>query len=107
MFYLATTDSISDHHKLTFFYFAETYVNFNDLVTDLFKNYKVRIWMSAVNPASVVNPAGLIQVAPPSAIGPGAILHTGAANASSSVGPGFGNNAYRSNDQYGIYLLSA
>jgi hypothetical protein len=91
----------SDYHKLTYFYYAEAYVNFNELVTDLFKQYKVRIWMSAVNPASVVNPAGLMQVQPPSAIGPGAILHSNVANASLPVGPGFGSNNQRSNEQYG------
>ena len=42
----------SDYRKLTFFYYAEEYINFNDLVTDLFKVYKTRIWMSAINPAS-------------------------------------------------------
>ena len=91
----------SDYHKLTYFYYAEAYVNFNELVTDLFKQYKVRIWMSAVNPASVVNPAGVIQVPPPSAIGPGAIMHSHSQNASLPVGPGFGNPSYRANDQYG------
>ncbi|KAF2800162.1 hypothetical protein K505DRAFT_229341 [Melanomma pulvis-pyrius CBS 109.77] len=87
----------ADYHKLTYFYYADQYVNFNDLVTDLFKQYKVRIWMSAVNPASVVNPAGL-QVPPPSAIGPGAIIRSKAPNASLPVGPGFGS--YRPNEQY-------
>jgi len=91
----------ADYHKLTYFYYAEAYVNFNELVTDLFKQYKVRIWMSAVNPASVVNPAGLMQVQPPSAIGPGAILHSNAASATLPVGPGFGSNSQRSNEQYG------
>ncbi|KAF2830760.1 PSP1-domain-containing protein [Ophiobolus disseminans] len=83
----------ADHHKLTYYYYADSYVNFNELVTDLFKQYKVRIWMSAVNPASVVNPAGMMQVQPPSAIGPGAILHSNAAYGGSSlaVGPGFGS----------------
>ncbi|PSN73669.1 hypothetical protein BS50DRAFT_482600 [Corynespora cassiicola Philippines] len=100
----------ADYHKLTYFYYAEAYVNFNDLVTDLFKQYKVRIWMSAVNPASVVNPAGLMQIPPPSAIGPGAIIHSNGPSNTLPVGPGFGNNAsnnannnnnYRQNDQYG------
>ncbi|KAF1845428.1 uncharacterized protein K460DRAFT_281921 [Cucurbitaria berberidis CBS 394.84] len=90
----------ADYHKLTYFYYAESYVNFNDLVTDLFKQYKVRIWMSAVNPASVVNPAGLTQIPPPSAIGPGAILNSNTANAPLSVGPGFGSNNHRSGEQY-------
>jgi hypothetical protein len=73
---------------------------------DLFKQYKLRIWMSAVNPASVVNPAGLIQIQPPSAIGPGAILHSGAGNTSMPVGLGFGsnvsNNNRRSQEQFGM-----
>lgn len=59
--------------------------------------------MSAVNPASVVNPNGLMHIPPPSAIGPGAILPSGAQNASLSVGPGFGHNAYRPNEHYGKY----
>lgn len=42
----------SDYRKLTFYYYAEEYINFNELVTDLFKVYKTRIWMSAINPAS-------------------------------------------------------
>ncbi|TKA61955.1 hypothetical protein B0A49_13319, partial [Cryomyces minteri] len=41
-----------DWKKLTFYYFADNYVNFNPLVTDLFKIWKTRIWMSAINPAS-------------------------------------------------------
>jgi len=90
----------SDYHKLTYFYYAESYVNFNDLVTDLFKQYKVRIWMSAVNPASVVNPAGMTQIPPPSAIGPGAVLSSGASNTPLAVGPGFGSSNQRSNEQY-------
>ncbi|PGH19829.1 hypothetical protein AJ80_03746 [Polytolypa hystricis UAMH7299] len=54
-----------DWKKLTFYYFADSYINFNSLVTDLFKIYKTRIWMSAINPASFVTPsAGL---APPGA----------------------------------------
>ncbi|KAI4607941.1 hypothetical protein J4E80_009337 [Alternaria sp. BMP 0032] len=91
----------ADYHKLTYFYYAESYVNFNELVTDLFKQYKVRIWMSAVNPASVVNPAGMSQIPPPSAIGPGAIITSNSGNASSSVGPGFGSNTHRPAQQYG------
>jgi hypothetical protein len=80
----------SDYHKLTFFYYAEKYVNFNDLVVDIFKAYKIRIWMSAVNPASVVNPHGTIQIQPPSLIGPGAILPSRAGRGGPAVGPGFG-----------------
>ncbi|MCJ1313390.1 hypothetical protein MMC25_007068 [Agyrium rufum] len=46
-----------DWKKLTFYYFADAYINFNSLVTDLFKIYKTRIWMSAINPASFVAPS--------------------------------------------------
>ncbi|KNG87942.1 PSP1 domain protein [Aspergillus nomiae NRRL 13137] len=57
-----------DWKKLTFYYFADSYINFNSLVTDLFKIYKTRIWMSAINPASFVTPptAGL---QPPNPLG--------------------------------------
>lgn len=47
-----------DWKKLTFYYFADSYINFNSLVTDLFKIYKTRIWMSAINPASFVTAPG-------------------------------------------------
>lgn len=54
-----------DWKKLTFYYFADSYINFNSLVTDLFKIYKTRIWMSAINPASFVTPStGLPPPAP-------------------------------------------
>ncbi|KAL8694402.1 MAG: hypothetical protein Q9218_000968 [Villophora microphyllina] len=61
-----------DWKKLTFYYFADAYINFNPLVTDLFKIYKTRIWMSAINPASFGTPATILQ--PPSGPGPGAFL---------------------------------
>lgn len=51
-----------DWKKLTFYYFADEYINFNSLVTDLFKIYKTRIWMSAINPASFQTPAGGLQL---------------------------------------------
>ncbi|GAB7337902.1 hypothetical protein MBLNU457_4291t2 [Dothideomycetes sp. NU457] len=57
-----------DWKKLTFFYYANTYINFNVLVTDLFKIYKTRIWMSAVNPASLST-----SLPPPTSFGPGAV----------------------------------
>ncbi|RFU34217.1 tRNA pseudouridine synthase, partial [Scytalidium lignicola] len=60
-----------DWKKLTFYYFADSYINFNSLVTDLFKVYKTRIWMSAVNPASFASPSLGLQA--PSGIGPGAV----------------------------------
>jgi PSP1 C-terminal conserved region len=44
--------SYRDYKKLTFYFYAEQYINFNDLVTELFKIWKLRIWLSAVNPAS-------------------------------------------------------
>jgi len=68
--YLLNTTS-RDWKKLTFYYFADAYINFNSLVTDLFKIYKTRIWMSAINPASFATPTAGLQ--PPSGIGPGAL----------------------------------
>lgn len=60
-----------DWKKLNFYYFADSYINFNSLVTDLFKIYKTRIWMSAINPASFASPTLGIQA--PSGVGPGAV----------------------------------
>jgi hypothetical protein len=60
-----------DWKKLTFYYFADSYINFNSLVTDLFKIYKTRIWMSAINPASFASPTLGIQA--PSGVGIGAV----------------------------------
>ena len=53
---------LRDWKKLTFYYFADEYINFNSLVTDLFKIYKTRIWMSAINPASFQTPLGGLQI---------------------------------------------
>lgn len=74
-----------DWKKLTFYYFADAYINFNSLVTDLFKIYKTRIWMSAINPASFATPTLGLQA--PSGIGPGAVGHGRSA--------GSGNNERR------------
>ena len=38
-----------DRHKLIFYYVAEQRVDFRELVKDLFKIYKTRIWMCAVD----------------------------------------------------------
>ncbi|KAK9470207.1 PSP1-domain-containing protein, partial [Dipodascopsis tothii] len=38
-----------DRRKLTFFYTASHRIDFRDLVRDLFRIYKTRIWMCAVN----------------------------------------------------------
>jgi len=67
---------------LIFYYYADHYVNFKDLVNDLYKLYKVRLWMSAVNPASF-SPNAINQ--PPTGIGPGAIV------SHSQSGPDFDN----------------
>ncbi|KEQ59494.1 PSP1-domain-containing protein, partial [Aureobasidium melanogenum CBS 110374] len=39
-----------DWKKLTFYFYSTEYINFNLLVGDLFKIYKTRIWLSAINP---------------------------------------------------------
>ncbi|GAO14626.1 hypothetical protein UVI_02009220 [Ustilaginoidea virens] len=77
-----------DWKKLTFYYFADSYINFNSLVTDLFKIYKTRIWMSAINPASFASPTLGIQA--PSGIGPGAVGVGRTSGGSSGSGSGSG-----------------
>jgi len=84
----------SDYQKLNYFYYAETYVNFNDLVFDLFKLYKIRIWMWAVNPTTVVKPASSMQVSLPSPTHPGVIINSNALNTSLPASLDFDNNAY-------------
>ncbi|WAO97192.1 PSP1 C-terminal domain-containing protein [Fusarium falciforme] len=60
-----------DWRKLTFYYFADSYIKFNSLVTDLFKIYKMRIWMSDITPVSFASPT--LAVRAPSGMGPGAV----------------------------------
>ncbi|KAJ3215224.1 hypothetical protein HDU67_000711 [Dinochytrium kinnereticum] len=43
-----------DRRKLTFYFVADRRIDFRELVRDLFKLYKTRIWMCAVNPAKLV-----------------------------------------------------
>ncbi|KAK2756199.1 hypothetical protein FQN54_005607 [Arachnomyces sp. PD_36] len=74
-----------DWKKLTFYYFADAYINFNSLVTDLFKIYKTRIWMSAINPASFVTPTAGLQ---PPGVNP--------------AGIGYGQEADRRRQGYGM-----
>ncbi|KAK5107238.1 hypothetical protein LTR62_001592 [Meristemomyces frigidus] len=67
-----------DFQKLIFYYYADHYINFKDLITELYRIYKTRIWLSAVNPASFQQQA---MGQPPLGIGPGAITaHNGGAN---------------------------
>ncbi|KAG8629629.1 hypothetical protein KVT40_003494 [Elsinoe batatas] len=88
----------TDWKKLTFFYYANSYVNFNVLVTDLFKIYKTRIWMSAVNPASL----NTGPLPPPRGLGPGAISGRDSAlgHRSGASRSGYSSMSYAS-EQYG------
>ena len=70
-----------DFQKLIFYYYADHYINFKDLITELYRIYKTRIWLSAVNPASFSQHA---QGQLPSAMGPGAL----------SGGPGGDDRSY-------------
>lgn len=56
-----------DRRKLTFYYYASQRIDFRELVRDLFKIYKTRIWMCASNPTSVIN--ANIPLGAPGAIG--------------------------------------
>ena len=55
---------------MIFYYYADHYINFKDLITELYRIYKTRIWLSAINPASFSQHA---LGSPPSGIGPGAL----------------------------------
>ena len=66
---------VRDSKKLTFYYFADNYINFNHLVTDLFKIYKTRIWMSAINPASFQTPTASLGLTPVYSSAPGDERH--------------------------------
>ena len=39
-----------DHQKLTIYYISSEYVRFKELVNNIYKIYKMRIWMSSINP---------------------------------------------------------
>lgn len=41
-----------DRHKLTFFFEADRRIDFRELVSELFSQYKTRIWMQQVNNVS-------------------------------------------------------
>ena len=40
----------TDHQKLTIYYISSQYVRFKELVNNIYKLYKMRIWMSSINP---------------------------------------------------------
>lgn len=42
-----------DRHKLTFFFEADRRIDFRDLVSELFSQYKTRIWMQQVDTSAV------------------------------------------------------
>ncbi|SPQ27576.1 eb52e8f7-38d1-4f73-a4b0-8cb2beef9860 [Thermothielavioides terrestris] len=88
-----------DWKKLTFYYFADTYINFNSLVTDLFKIYKTRIWMSAINPASFASPALGLQA--PSGVGPGAVVNRSATSARRQESQQESQSAFSGSNQAG------
>lgn len=56
-----------DRRKLTFYYYASQRIDFRELVRDLFKIYKTRIWMCASNPTSMAN--ANVPLGAPGAIG--------------------------------------
>lgn len=89
-------NSCSDWKKLTFYFYSTEYINFNLLVGDLFKIYKTRIWLSAINPAAFRSKPNQ----PPSSIGPGAVQpgsspRTMNPHASSFYAPRNGNQLYQ------------
>jgi hypothetical protein len=95
----AVTDLVSDSKKLTFYYFADSYINFNALVTDLFKAYKTRIWMSAINPASFQTPTASLGLTPAPAGHPTSQLF-GGNDGPSSRQRGYGGRQQPSNSGF-------
>lgn len=77
---------------MIFYYYADHYINFKDLITELYRIYKTRIWLSAVNPASFSQHA---MGQPPSGIGPGAITNNnGSINTSYTMAYGADPDPY-------------
>ncbi|KAI9689295.1 MAG: hypothetical protein M1822_009945 [Bathelium mastoideum] len=74
-----------DFKKLTFYYYAETYIDFTNLVGDLFKVWKTRIWMSAINPASFASAHQGNNA--PVGLGPGVVSQSGESTYSPLSGP--------------------
>ncbi|KAG0210664.1 hypothetical protein BGX28_009091 [Mortierella sp. GBA30] len=50
-----------DRRKLTFYFVAERRIDFRELVRDLFKIYKTRIWMYAVSPSMAQSSIGRLH----------------------------------------------
>jgi hypothetical protein len=88
LLYLMTSvlTRLRDFQKLIFYYYADHYINFKDLVVELYRIYKTRIWLSAINPASFSQHA---MGQPPSGIGPGAMIdpNTAIAQYATAYGP--------------------
>ncbi|KAF8950761.1 hypothetical protein BGZ46_004352, partial [Entomortierella lignicola] len=66
-----------DRRKLTFYFIAERRIDFRELVRDLFKIYKTRIWMYAVSPSMAAQScsASLQSSSPPTPSTPLAQQH--------------------------------
>ncbi|KAI1315133.1 hypothetical protein EDD11_001280 [Mortierella claussenii] len=54
-----------DRRKLTFYFIAERRIDFRELVRDLFKIYKTRIWMYAVSPSMAQASAAALRSSSP------------------------------------------
>lgn len=49
---LKTDQTHRDHQKLTVYYLSEAYIDYRELQSELFKEFKCRLWFVALNPAS-------------------------------------------------------
>ncbi|KAF2675130.1 hypothetical protein BT63DRAFT_450110 [Microthyrium microscopicum] len=50
-----------DYRKLTFYFYSTDYINFNEILPDLFKVWKTRIWLSPVNPNTLPTPTSVYE----------------------------------------------
>jgi hypothetical protein len=77
-----------DRNKLTFYFCADRRIDFRELVRDLFRIYKTRIWMCAVDKSS---PRMLMYTSPSGAAGPASLgMSSGDASVPSTTFFSFG-----------------
>ncbi|KAF8936857.1 hypothetical protein BGZ47_009298 [Haplosporangium gracile] len=93
-----------DRRKLTFYFHADHRIDFRELVRDLFKIYKTRIWMYAVNPTMSSSAAPMSPLQAPGQSSPPRALTPPSASPASPLPLQISTSAYQ--PAYN-YLLSS
>ncbi|KAG0060274.1 hypothetical protein BGZ89_012406 [Linnemannia elongata] len=89
-----------DRRKLTFYFHADHRIDFRELVRDLFKIYKTRIWMYAVNPTMSSSTAPMSPLQAPGQSSPPRDLTPPSASPASPLPPQNSSSAYHSAYNY-------